>query len=245
LGWCWRAPNLTALSVYECSPKFSFRGKFTFSGGSEKARQAPDPGAYGRPPVETTSKYRRFTSNSFGTSTRFRTDSKEDAGREPGPGAYNSKSTLDLGSGSSFGTSGRTTFKDPPKSHKAPSPGDYEVRNRTRTAEPSLGGAGYSFSGKWAPDAAGAKMPGPGNYNPDWRNDYASSPRFGFGTSTRPPLNLPNEAPAPGTYNAPETIPGHVTYMNPPKFSFRSRHFLKPNDTTKNGPNCSQPSGFG
>ena len=30
--------------------------------------------------------------------------------------------------------------------------------------------------------------------------------RFGFGTSTRPPLNMPNDAPAPGTYPIPDGV---------------------------------------
>jgi len=192
-----------------------------------------------------TSKYRRFTASTFGGASRFRQDSKEDAGREPGPGHYTMKSTLETGSGSSFGTSGRTTFKDPPKSAKMPDPTTYEVRNKTRTMEPAVGGAGYSFCGKWASETQGFRAPGPGAYTPDWRNDYAAAPRYGFGTSTRPPLNLPNDAPAPGTYPPPSSCDGHITYATNPKFSFRSRHFLKPQDITKNGPNMPQPTGFG
>jgi len=241
------APNLTSFSQYACSPKYSFRAKNDYSGGSEKSRQGPDPGVYGRPPIEVTSKYRRFTANTFGGAARWRNDDKNDPGREPGPGAYNSKSTLELNSGSSFGTSGRTTFKDPPKSQKTPSPGDYEVRGKTRTSDPSVGGgAMYSFTGKWPPAVVpGKNAPGPGAYKPDWSNDYPAPPRFGFGTSTRPPLNMPNDAPAPGTYPIPDGVTGHITFASTPKFSFRSRHFLKADDITSMGPNTAQATSFG
>jgi len=239
------APNLTTMSKYSSSPKYSLRGKWNYSGGS--AKQGPDPGVYGRPPIEITSKYRRFTAGSFGTSSRWRSDDKNDPGREPGPGAYNMKSTLDTASGSSFGASQRSTFKDPPKSQKVPSPGDYEVRGRTRTMDPSMGGGGaYSFTGKWPPGVqAGKNAPGPGAYTPDWKNDYPAPPKYGFGTSTRPPLNLPNDAPAPGTYNMPDGVTGHITFPSTCKFSFRSRHFLKPDALTSMGPNCAQASSFG
>jgi len=160
----------------------------------------------------------------------------------PGPGAYNVPSADKFGKfGSpphfSIAAAGRT---DVGKGHQPPGPGAY-------TPDKGMGrlrGGCIARSGRGA-DSARSQSPGPGAYKPDWSNDYPAPPKYGFGTSTRPPLNMPNDAPAPGTYPVPDGVTGHITFASTPKFSFRSRHFLKADDLTSMGPNTAQATSFG
>jgi len=211
-------------------------------GGSESSRKGPDPGAYGAPTFDKTTKYKRSGSCSFGTAGRFKHGAKEAPGREPGPGAYDVHSLLDKHS-ITFGASQRTTFKDPPVSQKSPSPGDYTIKT-DRVGNPSLQGVPYSFAGKYQSDKE-KTQPGPGAYTPAFTGDWPSQPKFGFGTSTRPPLNLPTDAPAPGVYGpGPDSVAGHITLKTSPKFSLRAKIPTK-YGTKYSAQMYAQASGFG
>jgi hypothetical protein len=211
----------------------------------DRKNSNPDPGQYGRPPIEPTSKYKRWTTSSFGSAARFK-DLNDSFKAEPGPGAYNAKMQPGADKLSfSFGSSQRNTFKQ--RTTQGPSPGAYEVRGKDRKGQATLQGQPYSFVGRHPPSEKTASAPGPGQYTPETKgmSQYEAAPKFGFGTSTRPPLSMPKDGPAPGQYGAgPDTIVGHITLKNNPKFSFRGK--VPPVDPwTTGGPNCSQATGFG
>lgn len=61
-------------------------------------------------------------------------------------------------------------------------------------------------------------VPGPGQYAPDSTSSKLAAPKFGFGSSTRPPM-AKSDVPGPGSYY----IPTHV--MDVPTYSLPSRQF--------------------
>lgn len=212
---------LTTLSNCRQAPKWSFRGR----GGANEDRTAagrnPGPGQYAliRPDKV---KYSRTPCAMFGSSSR-------DGPRGhscPGPGQYQQQAILADGTPKyGFGTSLRA---DMALRSQTPGPGTYDVRKSLSDHQVSLS---MRFN-----DSQRASTPGPGAYSSK-DCTYEASPKFGFGSSERPPLNIATRNPGPGTYKETSALGGNVCYNSPPKYSIKARREdIKSSAYTNPGP---------
>lgn len=182
------------------------RGRGDGSDG-EKKGASPGPGAYGVPRAET--KYARAPQAMFGTSNR---DQGLNKNQLPGPGQYVYK---DIGNETpkiGFGTSSRGS--DSARS-RTPGPGTYDVRG-------NIGGVTVSFSARYK-DSARSNTPGPGAYVPRFET-FEATPKFGFGTATRPGVEGGSTTtPGPGTYAQITSIGQNPIMPTSPKYTMKPR----------------------
>eukprot|EP00397_Hematodinium_sp_SG-2012_P061310 GEMP01080980.1.p1 GENE.GEMP01080980.1~~GEMP01080980.1.p1 ORF type:complete len:232 (+),score=41.16 GEMP01080980.1:122-817(+) len=213
------SPLLTTLSSVKTAPKWSFRGRS--SGAGEAGEKNPGPGTYAAATPDK-SKYSRAPAAMFGTSSR----DGPGGGFAPGPGQYNSKSVLSEGTPKyGFGSSQRSGLA---RRSQTPGPGSYDVRK-------GMDGLQISLSGRFG-ESRRARTPGPGAYSSN-DSTYEQSPKFCFGTSLRPDLQLATKNPGPGTYQAMSALGGNVVFQSPPKYSMKPRReMLKTSAHSTPGP---------
>lgn len=209
-------PLLTTLSNVKQAPKWSFRGRGD-PASMETPAKNPGPGAYGVTQPDK-SKYTRAPAATFGTSSR---DGPRSAAC-PGPGQYATRQT-ECTPKYGFGTSQRAGMGN---RSQTPGPGAYDVRGDACRGQVSLGA-------RFSDASRRARTPGPGSYNSTTTYDHG--PRFGFGTSLRPDLQVPTKNPGPGAYQAMSSLGGNVVFSSPPRYSMKARR-------DENKGSCSSPS---
>merc|ERR1712232_1509117 len=183
---------------YKKPPAFSFGGVARFGmGGEPPSKKQPGPGAYTPtdPALSCTQKV------GFGTSVRGKGSMVAQA--NPGPGAYEQRSTVGQGPMCTAGGRHPTSYM---RARSLPGPGSYNPS--MHYAYPTLPRCGFGTSTR--DDIAGRArnlvMPGPGTYEmQNFRTVGTESPKFSA-TSRRRVHDLNSYVtPGPGTYNA------HVT----------------------------------
>lgn len=73
------------------------------------------------------------------------------------------------------------------------------------------------------------KIPGPGNYDPNFNTTRQNAPRFGFGTSNRVDKNPYVSNPGPGNYNHLQSVG-----TSAPKYSMTARNMYNGGSNSKN-----------
>mmetsp|Transcript_99982 Transcript_99982/g.182384 ORF Transcript_99982/g.182384 Transcript_99982/m.182384 type:complete len:452 (-) Transcript_99982:52-1407(-) len=187
-----RTTFMNSMSGYRTSPQWKFgeRGNSMFI----RSSSTPAPGSYNMPP-EDKSKFKATPQFSFGGSSRFGLGMSPTK-LQPGPGQYNPKDpSLNVDTKVGFGTSIRG--KTNPAAQANPGPGAYESK--------STMGSGLMFTARGRHPTSymrSRSMPGPGAYTPSVTGVYQSSPKCGFGTSTRGEMGKSRMAgqPGPGAY---------------------------------------------
>lgn len=188
-----RTTFMSAMSGFRTSPQFSIgqRGPNMFM----RSSSTPAPGSYNMP-SEDKSKFKAVPQFSFGGSSRFGLGVSPTK-MQPGPGQYNPKDpSLNVDTKVGFGTSIRG--KSNPAAQANPGPGAYESKS-------TLGG-GLMFTARGRHPTSymrSRSMPGPGAYTPSITGVYQSSPKCGFGTSTRGEFGTKSRMagqPGPGAY---------------------------------------------
>jgi hypothetical protein len=189
-------------SKFKKPPAFSFGGVARFGmGGEPPSKKQPGPGAY-QPEDPVLSCAMKV---GFGTSVRGKGSLVPQA--NPGPGAYELKSTV--GQGKMVTAAGRhaTSYM---RSRSMPGPGAYNPS--MHYAYPTLPRCGFGTSAR--DDIAGRSknivMPGPGTYEmQNFRTVGTDAPKFSA-TSRRRVHDLNSYVtPGPGTYNAHATSFGY------------------------------------
>jgi len=186
-----RTTFIHKLSGYHSAPEISIASR----GGSMFTRtgQSPSPGSYNLPDDEK-SKFKTVPRFSFGGGSRFGLG-QSPTKMLPGPGAYNPKDpSLYVDTKVGFGTSIRN--KGAPSSQANPGPGAYENRSTVG------GGIMCTARGRHPQSYMRSRsLPGPGAYSPTLAGAYQTSPKCGFGTSTRGAFGgNAGGQPGPGTY---------------------------------------------
>ncbi|OMJ81022.1 hypothetical protein SteCoe_18583 [Stentor coeruleus] len=164
------------------APAWSFGGK-----SDEKQHfNTPGPGNY-NPSV---SKFENSPNYRIGTSSR---ESLKPSGT-PGPGTYESKSTIINKPAPKIGTSQRPPLND---AIETPGPGTYQIRPTT------IEGPKYTMTSRRSTSKINSS-PGPGHYDQSLNevNSREKAPSYKIGTSSR--TERPNSAyiPGPGQYTA-------------------------------------------
>lgn len=185
-----RTTFIHKISGYRSAPEISIASK---SGSMfMRSAQGPSPGSYNLPDDEK-SKFKTSARFSFGGGSRFGLGGSPSK-LQPGPGAYNPKDpSLYVDTKVGFGTSIRN--KGGASSQANPGPGAYENRSTVG------GGMMFTARGRHPQSYMRSRsLPGPGAYSP-LPGAYASSPKCGFGTSTRGDFGGASRGqPGPGTY---------------------------------------------
>lgn len=188
-----RTTFMSAMSGFRTAPQFSIgsRGNSMFI----RSSSTPAPGSYNLPNEEK-SKFKGSPQFSFGGSSRFGLGVSPTK-MQPGPGQYNPKDpTLNVDTKVGFGTSIRG--KSNPAAQANPGPGAYESKSGV--------GQGLMFTARGRHPTSymrSRSMPGPGAYSPTVTGVYQSSPKCGFGTSTRGEFGVKSRMgaqPGPGAY---------------------------------------------
>lgn len=207
-----RTTFMHSLSTYPTSPKVAIgsRGSNMF----QRSASGPAPGTYTLPD-DGKSKFKNPPHFSFGGGTRFGLG-QSPLKLQPGPGAYNPKDPSEgVDTKVGFGTSVRN--KGLPPSQQNPGPGAYEQRT-------TLGhGLMFTACGRHVGAFMRSRsLPGPGAYTPTLQGAYQTSPKCGFGTSTRGDFTggVGRGQPGPGTY---EMQNQKCVGKGTPKYSATSR----------------------
>jgi len=232
-----RTTYITQLSTYRSGPKITIasRGNNVFM----RSSQSPAPGTYNLPPDEK-NKYKKPPAFSFGGNSRFGLG-ESPSKKAPGPGAYNPVDpALVCDTKVGFGTAvrGRGALV----AQACPGPGAYEYRSVLGQGKMFTAGGRHPTSYMRA-----RSLPGPGAYNPNNNMAYTTTPKVGFGTSTRDDAGGRSALamPGPGTY---ELQNFKATGCYAPKFSATSRRRLHDlNSYTTPGPGAynSHATSFG
>lgn len=178
-------PLMTGLSHIKKAPCFSLNSRPK----TLAPLNVPGPGSYMDSGPDKTSKFDARPQFSFGSSSRDVIDKQ----RAPGPGAYGCRGYVGV-EGPGFTCTprrGEATMRD-----RNPGPGAHNL--------PSLVGNGPKHTATpRRPDPKAQMLPGPGEYRQDDTTAQAS-PKWGFGSSTRPELANAAGAngPGPGTYGS-------------------------------------------
>jgi hypothetical protein len=187
-----RTTFIHKLSNYHSAPEITIASRT--EGMFTRSQQGPSPGSYNLPHDEK-SKFKTVPRYSFGGSSRFGLGASPSK-QQPGPGAYNPRDpALLVDTKVGFGTSVRN--KGVPSSQANPGPGAYESRNTVG------GGLMFTAMGRHPTSYMRSRsLPGPGAYTPTLTGAYQTSPKCGFGTSTRGDFTGGNSRgqPGPGTY---------------------------------------------
>jgi hypothetical protein len=197
--------NLACSSSYKTAPKFSFT---TAGEGPQKKKAVPGPGHYGQIGPDK-DKFKRSASWVISAT-------REGGGnwfQPPGPGAY---TPGDGRNAPKWCFSTEKRLHELPKPNY-PGPGHYPV-------DPKNNAVSMSISHK--PEAPrGHQMPGPGQYKPSFEasSQVGSSPKIGFGTSSRSDLTS-SKTPGPGKYESLSTLNGNITMRNAQKYSIANRY---------------------
>jgi len=180
-------------SKYRAPPKFSFGGSSRFGLSASPTKKAPGPGAYNpKDPNLTAPKV------GFGGSGPARGNGLSEA--NPGPGAYEQRSTL--GKGLMFTARGRhpTSYM---RARSMPGPGAYDPKTASSTAQGPKCGFGTSTRTDIAGAARSLVMPGPGTYEMQACMSVGKDGPKYSATSRRRVMDLNSYVtPGPGTYNA-------------------------------------------
>jgi hypothetical protein len=168
------------------------------------AEHMPAPNAYSNASKDSVLK--SAPSFGFGSSKRPQT---ADARKQPGPGAYESKSII--GTESQGKTLGSKLGNPKSSNMLTPGPGTYNAKH-----EASLQASpGWKMGTSTRDDKAKARLqssvPPPNTYNPNFSATKSKDPSFGFGSGKRQPMSAKFQVPAPGTY----TVPGAVSKEGP------------------------------
>lgn len=186
-----RTTFIHKISGYRSAPSITIASK---SGSMfMRSAQGPSPGSYNLPDDEK-SKFKTSGKFSFGGGSRFGLAGSPTK-LQPGPGAYNPKDpALSVDTKVGFGTSVRN--KGGASSQANPGPGAYENRSTVG------GGLMFTATGRHPQSYMRSRsLPGPGAYSP-LPGAYQTSPKCGFGTSTRGALEGGARGqPGPGTYD--------------------------------------------
>jgi hypothetical protein len=158
-----------------------------------RSNQGPAPGSYNLPDEEK-SKFKATAKYSFGACSRFGLGMSPTK-QQPGPGQYNPKDpSLCADTKVGFGTSVRQKINSAAQAN--PGPGAYENRSTV--------GGGIMFTARGRHPTSymrSRSLPGPGAYTPAIGAAYGTSPKCGFGTSTRGEFAAGSRGmPGPGTY---------------------------------------------
>ena len=152
-----------------------------------EGRGKPGPNAY-QPSLD----FSRTNQPKFGIGTGLRPPLVK-KNKNPGPGSYGDKSSLNRQSAPFYTESREYKLKS-----KAPGPGTYE--NKTNIEDNVDKSKGYSCAQKLAGNKKD-KVVGPGAYDPDYDFIKKNASKFGIGTEDRTRnYNTPN--PGPGTYES-------------------------------------------
>jgi len=196
--------SLLGLSNVRRPPRWSFRGRHA----SGQNASGPGPGAYFLQSPDSTSRYQKSPKFGFSVSSRDMFD-KHNA---PGPGAYDEKRGIGTGGSEAPSYSMTPRHKDK-AADKAwvPGPGSHETATRL--------GQGPKFTATPRRDAQGRPSPGPGEYNQADEATSEKTPRWGFGTASRPhsASNVHGRTPGPGTYGAASGIGEAPRYTMQPR----------------------------
>eukprot|EP00931_Biecheleriopsis_adriatica_P028966 TRINITY_DN1725_c0_g1_i3.p1 TRINITY_DN1725_c0_g1~~TRINITY_DN1725_c0_g1_i3.p1 ORF type:complete len:315 (+),score=50.04 TRINITY_DN1725_c0_g1_i3:112-1056(+) len=203
---------MNACSNFKSGAKYTFgkKGPSAFIQSSS----TPAPGTYSSGNEEKT-KYLSPPKFSFGGGSRFGL-STSPTKKQPGPGAYNPKDPTLTAPKVGFGGSGPA--RGPVHDEMGPGPGAYEMRS-------SLG-KGLMFTARGRQPSSymrSRSQPGPGAYDPKNNSVYMTSPKCGFGTSTRTDIAGAARSlvmPGPGTY---EMQNAKALGKDGPKYSATSR----------------------
>jgi hypothetical protein len=187
-----RTTFMHAISTYPTAPQvtISSRNENTMP----RSNQGPAPGTYNLPDAEK-SKFKATSKFSFGGSSRFGLGASPTK-QQPGPGQYNPKDpSLFVDTKVGFGTSVRGKINGAAQAN--PGPGAYESKSTV--------GGGLMFTARGRHPTSymrSRSMPGPGAYTPALGAAYQTSPKCGFGTSTRGDFvgGAARGQPGPGTY---------------------------------------------
>jgi len=183
-------------------PSFSFGGVARFGmGGEPPSKKSPGPGAYtpSDPALSTTTKV------GFGTSVRGKGSLV--AQSNPGPGAYEQRSTVGQGPMKTAGGRNATSYM---RARSLPGPGAYNPS--MHYAYPTLPRCGFGTSTR---DDIGTRSrnlvnPGPGTYEMQQFRTVGTESRKFSCTSRRKMHDLNSYVtPGPGTYNAHATSFGY------------------------------------
>lgn len=187
-------------SKFKATAKYSFGAGTRFGLGASPTKQMPGPGQYN---PKDPSLY-VDTKVGFGTSVRGKGNSAAQA--NPGPGAYENKSTV--GGGLMFTARGRhpTSYM---RSRSLPGPGAYTPAHGAAYQTSPKCGFGTSVRGDFVGGAARGQ-PGPGTYEMQNFKCMGKDSKKFSATSRRRMHDLNSYVtPGPGTYNAHMTSFGH------------------------------------
>jgi len=204
------AGKLTTLSSIKNTPRWSMRGRCDDTTSGKKSAASPGPGAYGVPVTEKT-KYSRPPSAMFGTSNRDPGQSRQSS--LPGPGTYMPKEIGNETPKIGFGTSNRGSES---ARSRTPGPGTYDVRG-------NMAGVTVSFSARHREGNARSNTPGPGAYGAPKFDRFEATPKFGFGTATRPGLGGNATTPGPGSYAQLGSIGQNALMPTSPSYTMKPR----------------------
>jgi hypothetical protein len=189
-------PGGESSAKYRSEPRFSFGGGSRFGLAQSPAKQMPGPGAYNPkdPTLSMTPKV------GFGSGARAKVALVSQ--HNPGPGAYEARSSL--GHGRMFTAGGRHPVNHS-RSRSQPGPGAYSPSLRSVKEASPMCGFGTAVRGD-VPGARSGQAPGPGSYEmQSFRGTGSGAPKYS--TSSRHRLIDLNSyvTPGPGSYNS------HVT----------------------------------
>jgi len=181
---------------FTSQPRFSFGGCARFGLGQSPTKKMPGPGAYN--PKDPT--LHMEVKVGFGSSSRSKVGSAQ---ANPGPGAYEARSSL--GQGQMFTAGGRRPTNIT-RSRSQPGPGAYNPMTGQIYNAPPKCGFGTSTRTDHAAQSRNSCMPGPGTYEmQSFRSTGSDAPKYSA-TSRRRVHDLNSYVtPGPGSYNA------HVT----------------------------------
>lgn len=163
---------------------------WTFAGKSQEknTNDMPGPGSY-NPSI---SKFENSPNYKIGTSSR--TDFLVSSA--PGPGSYETKSSISRSHAPKIGTSKRPPLNDP---IQTPGPGTYELRSSL------IEGPKYTMTGRKS-NSKSDGLPGPGHYNQSFNDTITKekAPAYRMGSASR--VERPSSAyvPGPGNYDSPK-----------------------------------------
>jgi hypothetical protein len=194
-------PDDEKQTKYKTGPRFSFGVSSRFGLGASPSKKAPGPGAYNPvDPNDTTSH-----KVGFGTSLRGRVNSL--AQNQPGPGAYEVKSTL--GTGLMFTARGRLPAAYQ-RSRSLPGPGAYNPSTISVFEHSPKTGFGTSTRADMGAQALRSNMPGPGTYELAQQKSIGKDAKKFSICSRRRVHDLQGYCqPGPGAYNAHSTSFGY------------------------------------
>lgn len=186
---------------YQNPPKFSFGGGSRFGLSASPTKKSPGPGAYNpKDPVLLTA-----PKVGFGGSGPARGPKLPEP--NPGPGAYEQRSTL--GKGLMFTARGRHPVSYM-RARSLPGPGAYEPKTNSVFMSQPKCGFGTSTRSDIAAAARNLVMPGPGTYETQQAMGLGKDAPKYSATSRRRQHDLNSYVtPGPGTYNA------HTTSFEP------------------------------